>query len=1293
MVELIFGESLHDQVVRRCVEILSFLSMRDAMDSRLLELIWRASLDKHESVRQAIYVVLVDLTAHLPLPLLEELYAHICTVPFAEYAMHTLVLLRGFSIAAISSPHNPMKGKHWFGLEEFWQLMQDATPVSNEIRGTASSTLGDLLTWPHCAAQRGIFLQRCVQQLREGSSVPQALRLCCKVLGSFPCKVRKKVDSVGSVLEWLATQHELLLAFFNDFRRAHQVATLRISAAHQALASAHQEGGGNRAQSAEAALVATRNERLQQLQERLDFLNFCTINAPLSLNQEQLDVLWECCVVSPCCPQEEDQVFRWLELARMNSAHALTEEATRHLFTRAASLPLERLSPTAYSCLEYFFRWINWKDRRFVQQEANSFTVLNFPLFGSETLWQVALRARNEQVGKHVVTLLTQLHHSLSPELGAQHAQQRRSFVGTCMASLGKAAEQLRALHEPPPEAASEQPTEAWTKEKATSLLIERCLTLLRLFVEEVETKLPSGRGSRSERHGTTVRGMPMRVQVTVVGGSNSPKLEVNTDSSQTVGSLRARVWQQLAQHDEWQPEAPSMLRIITAGKELKDERTTLGELKLREPYAIHVMRRQHVTNPPALATEPPAVAACADVLAGRDRDVDCSCHADGEGVQGGGAREGGGGDGAPPAVDAEMSPGVLLSEEGSHFRTLFGLLALREERLSGKVWQLLMMLPTNRAMQLELTALHAQGGEPPHASPTAEEWGKILIAGPSSFKLLYSLQIVDRLIVDSDSAADVRDGSAETMWAHAFSARGGLRHLLRLLVAPGDDLLAEERGSQRKPCLVLLLRILCQFLLAEPHVAMESLPVAEPNEAVLPVGPLNPATAWSRRSFSILKPGTELADTMQSGEVVRRLLALLECVATRGAANGEGTGDDSGNQLLLLMSEQQAAEGSEEALDVQIAREALQLLVGVARSKPAVLEILCDAATLPEWLHSLLLRSPNTELRVEVCAALRALSCDASVGPESASSLLVVKGGTLHGQFTAAALQLLPRVGVHNGRCRQYFELLQALLSLDCSRGQRQVPPLQLCNQLIGLLRAHGVRERRDRPELVDGVLLGYITLLHSMLHAEPAIKTAVGSAAQGGLIGAMFGNLFTLPMLADARRLGVDAPPKCKTLENRAAALGLLAELADGSTDNVIELVELLLQLQQQRSASALPRSQWHYMPAAQEKARCGYVGLKNLGATCYLNSLMQQLFMIPEFRRGILELPIPDPPPPTPPAATSGPAAQISLLYQLQLMFGYLKESEKKWYDTRELCAAYRDFESKPVNASVQMVCVNP
>jgi ubiquitin carboxyl-terminal hydrolase 9/24 len=40
--------------------------------------------------------------------------------------------------------------------------------------------------------------------------------------------------------------------------------------------------------------------------------------------------------------------------------------------------------------------------------------------------------------------------------------------------------------------------------------------------------------------------------------------------------------------------------------------------------------------------------------------------------------------------------------------------------------------------------------------------------------------------------------------------------------------------------------------------------------------------------------------------------------------------------------------------------------------------------------------------------------------------------------------------------------------------------------------------------------------------------------------------------------------------------------------------------------------------------EKSSTGYVGIKNLGCICYMNSLFQQLFMIKSLRNDILSVP---------------------------------------------------------------------
>lgn len=45
------------------------------------------------------------------------------------------------------------------------------------------------------------------------------------------------------------------------------------------------------------------------------------------------------------------------------------------------------------------------------------------------------------------------------------------------------------------------------------------------------------------------------------------------------------------------------------------------------------------------------------------------------------------------------------------------------------------------------------------------------------------------------------------------------------------------------------------------------------------------------------------------------------------------------------------------------------------------------------------------------------------------------------------------------------------------------------------------------------------------------------------------------------------------------------------------------------------------WHYWPHDNERAPCGLVGIINLGATCYMASCIQQLFMMPEAKTSIL------------------------------------------------------------------------
>jgi len=155
-------------------------------------------------------------------------------------------------------------------------------------------------------------------------------------------------------------------------------------------------------------------------------------------------------------------------------------------------------------------------------------------------------------------------------------------------------------------------------------------------------------------------------------------------------------------------------------------------------------------------------------------------------------------------------------------------------------------------------------------------------------------------------------------------------------------------------------------------------------------------------------------------------------------------------------------------------------------------------------------------------------------------------------------------------------------------------------------------------------------------------------------------------------------DELPRCKTRVTRFCAFNLLKALAQTSQANFHHLQRLLLGGQRNRSDEQIGNV---YAPESMRKKHGEYVGLVNQGATCYMNSLMQQLYMIPEFRFGILAQLSTD-------AIADDAERADSLLYQLQSIFANLQVSDRTAFDAACFCAAYKDYDGVSMNPSLQM-----
>lgn len=84
--------------------------------------------------------------------------------------------------------------------------------------------------------------------------------------------------------------------------------------------------------------------------------------------------------------------------------------------------------------------------------------------------------------------------------------------------------------------------------------------------------------------------------------------------------------------------------------------------------------------------------------------------------------------------------------------------------------------------------------------------------------------------------------------------------------------------------------------------------------------------------------------------------------------------------------------------------------------------------------------------------------------------------------------------------------------------------------------------------------------------------------------------------------------------------AAFDLLVALATGCVPNLKLIAEMLTEMFYSDKDDVI--NDWEYLPPVGPRPSNGFVGLKNAGATCYMNSVLQQLFMIESVRNGVLE-----------------------------------------------------------------------
>ncbi|KAK3692278.1 hypothetical protein B0T22DRAFT_9213 [Podospora appendiculata] len=232
-----------------------------------------------------------------------------------------------------------------------------------------------------------------------------------------------------------------------------------------------------------------------------------------------------------------------------------------------------------------------------------------------------------------------------------------------------------------------------------------------------------------------------------------------------------------------------------------------------------------------------------------------------------------------------------------------------------------------------------------------------------------------------------------------------------------------------------------------------------------------------------------------------------------------------------------------------------------------------------------------------------------------------------------------------------------------------------KLHGEWSNLLLAYTTFEEVTQPDMIDHVANGLIRLLHAILCGEDT-SARREILLPGGIARQIFWR-FLYPS-TEAVAISESSRPILNP-QGRTMLIDIVFSLVEDDPSELTHLMEDLAEL-----VPVYPEGEDFYAyELAQQferskaiRASCGYVGLKNLSNTCYLNSLFTQLFMNTDFRQFMLNAEVKD------------RNYSQNLLFQTQKLFGLMQGTIRRFVNPEECVSSIKTYEDTQIDVQNQM-----